>query len=307
MTKKTICKQLILALVLCTGAISCKDTKFSAPSGKKKSGGGDAKGSNSETFAGAKREPYQTDIIYLLDTSDSMKDKIKRVLDNLNSQTNDFLNKNKDLDYQIIVVTNADFTVTGDKIGRINQFIGSNGALSAAVSVISEGKKTENGLAIRPTAVKELVIVSDDDSDLSADDFLKWMDANPTIAHEVHVNGIVKLNKISCGIISSVSSDAGKQYIALANNDRTKGFIGDICKGDWANIFQNLGSQLSKFRTKPRVTVQLKGKPSGIDQISVTLNGAQLDKTKYQYDVENNKIIINAETTENDQIVVTYN
>jgi hypothetical protein len=258
-----------------------------------------------ELFTGALREPYKVDIIYLLDGSDSMKDNIKKVNDNLKALTENFLSAKQGLDYQLFVISGKPIDIENEKVEFINQYVGSHSALSSAEDFLL-GKLKTTKIQMRPDAVKELMVVSDDNASQTPEDFLKFMDDHPDVAAEVRVNGIVAHTACGGYIFGIYRAKVGKTYLELGKNPRTAGVVGNLCESDWGPIFQSLGKNLTEFKVKPKVRLTLKGKPASADKIKVKINGADVPAANVTYEADKNEILLSTETTEQDKIEVIY-
>lgn len=293
--------------------ISCSESSFNSGSKTTRSNIPSANGATEKVqyeFTGANTTDYQADIIFLFDGSPSMSSTISQTLSNLNSLISNYLMKVQGFDYQLIIAGEVMDNLNGPNIGKVIVGIGSNGALSVAKQII-EGKLPVVGGkgAIRPSSVKELVVVTDDNASESMADFHAWMDQNPNIASNVHVNGIIALQRKCGGLLPDLfpTGEIGRTYIDLAGNPKTRGALGDLCtQGSWQPIFDSLGASLSQKKTANSATFQLAVPPTNPESIEVLKNGQPLNKSSVQYNSATNQLTILIATLPTDKITVLY-
>lgn len=304
MLRKYLLMTFLLA-ILC----QCKASNFSGSNSGASSSQKDANlipaDAKLEEFAGGSSSAYKSDIVFLLDSSDSMSSAIKRTNTNLKTLISNYLEKTKDYDYQMFIVGDQVPEISGSKVEHVKQYVGSHSALGNFMDFMDNKYKTVN-LKPRIDAVKELVVVSDDESNVTKEKFLSWIDLNKSRVFEVHVNGIVyKKWALGCsGFLGlGIETKIGKTYIDLAANPSTSGVIGDICENDWTQIFANLGKQLTDKKSSSKVWIKLQQKPSNKSNIAVELNGKSLKAdAEFQYHEENNSILILVPTSSSDKI-----
>jgi hypothetical protein len=110
---------------------------------------------------------------------------------------------------------------------HVEEKIGSHNALAKLISTEQEWKDS-----IRPDSVKHIVVVSDDESELSANSFKNQFAAlDPS--YESYV-----FHAIVCPWDCPESAAIGETYIDLV--DQTGGVLGDLCAQDFQTVFDEL-------------------------------------------------------------------
>ena len=293
-------------LIMISSFVGCGESNFKGNIGKKITQDSNlATAQRSEVFTGTRPEAYAVDIIFLLDSSDSMSRYRSKVSENLSHLINSYLKKVQNLDYQIFIVSkNVHMPIADDQIYSIDRNIGSHNALVVAQELIAGDTAVGSG-KIRKDAVKELVVVSDDDSRISSDEFMQWMDENKEYAKSVHVNGIISFEKGSW-LTHGYNSNPGKMYMELAKRERTRGVIANLASPNWQQVFDQLGRQLLEFKTDPQTKINLDGRPASSETITVLINGTAINTQNWEYDSSQNVVIILQNTTDSDRIEIRY-
>lgn len=127
---------------------------------------------------------------------------------------------------------------------HIDQLIESSDALTRLIE-----RHADWATAMRPTASKHIIVVTDDNSDLSAADFMTmWSAIDPSYV-PVFVHGIAAIqdpvtscldgNASGCCAIASVP---GAVYQTLA--DQTAGVFGNLCTQEFQPIFDAVADQV---------------------------------------------------------------
>ncbi len=267
-----------------------------------------------DPFNGPNLIRYPVDIIFLLDHSDSMEPRIDFTMRNLQYLISTYLIGVSGLDYRIFLVGDGPrihLTFNDPRVARMKNYIGSHSALSVGKAVLLGQTQSLSGLAVRPEAVKELVAVTDDDSDeVSAADFIAWLDANPNVAAETHVHGLIaKTQKCAGPYLGFGSSKIGRQYMTLASMPRTAGVTEHICQDSasaWQLMFQNLGNKLREFKTFPQSAFKLSSSPIHISKMRVFINGLQVLQQYWQYLPASNEVIVKRPLSTADKVIVRY-
>lgn len=111
---------------------------------------------------------------------------------------------------------------------HVQQIIGSEHALAKIL-----GTHTVWAPMMRPDSVKHIIVVSDDDSYVTADEFdMQFLALDPGYAG-YRVHGIVATEPCGEGAV-------GSEYIALA--ELTGGVIGDLCEQEFQPLFDTLST-----------------------------------------------------------------
>jgi hypothetical protein len=196
------------------------------------------------------------DIIVVVDNSPSMVDETNAVQANLNAFSQQIIDAG--IDTRVLLMTaypNPDAAPEIDTgvcidpplggggcpleddnqphFAHMQQIIGSEHALAKILS-------THDNWApmMRPTSVKHLIVVSDDDSYVSAEDFdAQFLALDPTYAG-YFFHGIVSTTDCP------ESGAIGAQYLALA--EMTGGVIGDLCQQEFQPTFDVLSTAVTE-------------------------------------------------------------
>ncbi len=199
------------------------------------------------------------DIIVVVDNSPSMVDETNAVQANLNAFSQQIIDAG--IDTRVLLMTaypNPDAEPSIDTgvcidpplggggcpleddnqphFAHMQQIIGSEHALAKILS-------THDNWApmMRPTSVKHLIVVSDDDSYVSAADFdAQFIALDPTYAG-YFFHGIVSTTDCP------QSGAVGAQYLALA--EMTGGVIGDLCQQEFQPTFDVLSTAVTEGTT----------------------------------------------------------
>ncbi|MGZ6091401.1 MAG: vWA domain-containing protein [Polyangiales bacterium] len=186
------------------------------------------------------------DIIWVVDSSGSMDNEAKRVQDNLNDFSTAI--SKVGLDYHVVMITSSAFVKVPPPLGTspnyqfVERDVASNAPLQA---IIEEFPKYSSFL--RPSAVTHVVAVTDDESDMKAEDFYK--DFSGKIGHGFTGHAIASetvpitfTNPTGAcqtsGFPPEGAAAPGVQYYKLA--DATKGLKFSICTSDWTGLFKAL-------------------------------------------------------------------
>ncbi len=312
MATKSFSTSLILAVTL----LGCgTDPKLDSPSGlpeetdefesEDQSGmdnGVDEFGLTFETFKAKPSEPYQVDVIFLVDTSTSMfpyANKIKQGIPKFAAALEKFVQ----FEHQVFVVGTGFDDIDGTRIDKIPNYVGSTNALSEAQKVIKKeaiGQKFSS----RTNAVKELVVITNDDSDVPSSNFISWIKQNGDSAKNVRVSGIV--GTVPSLIFPCLVEKPGNNYKALAAAAETKGVIGDLCQSDWTGIFNDLALQIGERKVPPSSKYALERTPSDITSMEVYVNDRKLENKEWIYLSDSNAVTVFLNSSVEDQVKVKF-
>lgn len=242
------------------------------------------------------KNTYQkrTDIFWTLDTSFSMSNELKEVSENISPMI-DRLQKETDTRIGLMTfVSNGEprqvprshlgipqhlrFEVSpalqADLFQLEHQLVLSKDSLSRFTDFL-------NGIGsnfYRNDSAKFLIVVTDDDSDMSAENFLSKVGAKLDLS-DFKVFGFVGTATSNCNI-----AKRGKVYESLAQS--TGGKIFDICEEDWAKHFEDLTTNIITTVTSNfEVSREIKS------IADITVDGVNIDAKDYNF--SGNKITIN--------------
>ena len=183
-----------------------------------------------------------TDIIWVVDTSSSMDLERDTVRDNLNDFSQSI--SASGIDHRVILLADASEMTVPPPLGgssnflHVDQYINSNSALEDILNTYAQYASF-----LRADSVKHFVVVSDDESDLSASDFSAALGnlvspgfGENWVFHSIVAYGIVPI--IGCISFSGGGDAIGQQYLDLA--DWTAGVTAPICEPDWTPVFDAL-------------------------------------------------------------------
>ena len=238
----------------------------------------------------------KVDLVFVVDTSGSMKDEVAALQNNMNSLINNILDQRFDI--KVIAIggkdpkkkSAIDFSfpnVDPQRFGVINRYVHS----AQPIGVLSEffqGKlRDRSDLKLRPGAKTEVVIITDDNGSNDS----KQRDDQPTgntaadlkiptdiKKEDLRIHAIVGLeegkNSSTCNI-----PNVGTEHQSLAK--QTKGLILDICTEDWGKLTQTLAEYITKNETLP-----LDAKPDLSRPVQVLINGEIIDPNSYVIDAD---------------------
>ncbi len=225
--------------------------------GNTDTGGGDTTEVCEEIAVTADGALRPADIIWAIDTSGSMTDEAAIVEDSINDFAN-FIGSSG-IDYAVVMIaSHHDFSCGifdpdcpngGDyfPVCVPPPLSGSPGCPDTAnnptflhphlpvystdaLQVLSENYIFYSQ-ALRDGAKKHIIVVTDDQSSMSASAFNNAMAALPAPGFgDYTVHGIIQVNGSTCGV------EVGTVYQTLAN--QTGGVIADVCSSNWGPIFQ---------------------------------------------------------------------
>lgn len=198
------------------------------------------------------------DILIVIDNSGSMDFEANQVQINMNAFSSQIFLAN--IDAHVVLISQ----ITGDTGVCLDPPLGSGGCPAddnnpPGLTHIIDSVDSNNALqkliehhadwapVMRATASKHVIVVTDDESDLSAADFqAMWVALDPTyVPYKVHAiaapEGPVAgcLNQTSCCITAAA---AGAVYIQLTN--ATGGVFGNLCDQEFQPIFDAVAQQV---------------------------------------------------------------
>jgi hypothetical protein len=204
------------------------------------------------------------DIIVVVDNSGSMEFEANAVQSNLNAFSSQiFL---ADIDYRVVLLSalppddagicvnpplgagtcpNDDTNLPGYL--HVDQGVGSENALEVLLS-----RWPDYASSMRPGAAKHIVVVSDDNSSLAANDFVtQFMALDPNNAgfklHGIVADADPVSSCLTGGACCAISAAAGTVYMNLIN--QTGGLFGNLCDQEFQPIFDELATQVIEGAT----------------------------------------------------------
>jgi hypothetical protein len=160
-------------------------------------------------------------------------------------------------------------------------------------------------IRLRPDAVKEVIIVSDDNASMNPRDFEAWAQKNISSIGKIRINGLVGTDESRQNIQCQIAAP-GTTYKRLEASAVVGGLVQDICSEDWRPLLAGLARRIVTNSAK---TEFILGKPirQGA-QIQVAINGQVVDPAHMQTDYARNAIILDGSviTKVGDKVKVTY-
>jgi hypothetical protein len=281
---------IFIALALSTAMLfqNCGAARFSSVDKPSESGdvsGQDVSVDPNNPSLKSRTETFQTqlntttsvssmDVIWVVDTSGSMTQEAAHVRNNILRFANSFsgdarmiLIGNKGSSGNAVTIPRGDSRFT-----QLDLTIGSTDSLRKLLQ-LWDGRHSLSGAlaaAWRPGVPKALIIVSDDNSSISADQFLNSIPDG--VADEVKVvHSIVGLENKS---LSPCMARSGAVYRELSK--RTDGEIFNICETDWSGIFDQLAEKIESKLSNVLKTDFKVSKSEIKKLLSVSLNGHEL-------------------------------
>jgi len=222
------------------------------------------------------------DIIWVVDSSGSMRGEATLVQNNLNSFSATIAGSG--VDYRVVVISSSEFISVPPPLGTdmerfrfVNQGVGSSAALSQLVAQFPV-----YGDFLRPDAVTHFVAVTDDESGLSATEFQTQMMA--LLGHGFQLHSIASppgsTNCVSVPLLGMICEDgcSGPGGNAADNGDiywqvsmATGGQTFSICTADWSGLFATLSAAISIPTPLPCV-FELPEPPDGSTLDSMRVN-----------------------------------
>ncbi len=279
-----------------------------------------ADGSVSDRFfgIGAIRSTVKVDVIIATDTSGSMGTEKRKLEQNMEMFLKKF-SETPGVDHQVFAIgaageipgfgrTGYDFNfpeLDPNRFEHIEQHVDSNTALRRIRDFING--RYDTNLKLRENTVKEILVVTDDDSNLSANDFKNFLASKEAEYGQFHVNGFVWVpGETDNGYDWCTRADDGEVYVELGKDPKFGGLIEHLCTEDWAKLLDKLAGKIINQNAK--VSFELTKKVDQDKQITVEVNGEKISEEKWDYDQEGNAIVFNDDSApeSGDNLLVTY-
>lgn len=204
----------------------------------------------------AERTLRPVDIVWVIDSSGSMRDEADVVQANINAFVQSIEASGVE-DYRVVVVTDEGFVDVPPPLGtdteRFLLVAESVGSGEPQAKLLSEFERYRDFL--RPDAITHFVIVTDDDENpLTASEFIAGMEGNLGHPFKVHAVASEDVTRMTCifGICvdspgcsngDNTAADIGAQHYAAA--EMTNGLTFSICTVDWSSLFAELAAAVS--------------------------------------------------------------
>lgn len=181
------------------------------------------------------------DIVWVIDSSGSMRNEAERVQSHMNSFAREILEAG--IDPRVVVITDHEYVTVPPPLGGdaehyrfVDQHVGSNAPLER---LISEYEQYEDFL--RPEAVLHIVAVTDDESDISELEFDAGMRA--LLGGRDYVFHAIASESVG-GRECDGAAEVGARYYRLA--DMKGGLKVSICTPDWTGVFDRLRMHITE-------------------------------------------------------------
>lgn len=179
------------------------------------------------------------DIVWVIDSSPSMRNERAAIQASLNRFAAQFASA--DIDVRVVVMTDGDDFEVPAPLGTdparfllVDRNVGSRNALRFFAR-----RFDEYSAFLRPEAQLELIAVTDDDSGISAEEFLTEMQAAAAKDFRLHAIASERVDGRACRGAAS----PGDEYYAAAA--RTQGLTFSVCEADGSELFQALADGLT--------------------------------------------------------------
>lgn len=254
------------------------------------------------------------DVVFVIDTSNSMQVEIDQVEANLGEFLTQLKADERSKFTQVMVLAgkanltftppaaldsepNFDFQGAGHKVDSWN-------GLAVARDFLN-GTIAPNKLSPRAEAPKHLVFVTDDNAktgnsvspaSIVEATFRTWLDEN------YPKPGSVTIHTISCPVKGGDCYDKSDAYRNLAADDKYKGVVEDLRSPDWGPI---LDAIVASIKAKAQYTYKL-SKKAKADSVAVYKNGDKM-ADGFEFDEATNSVKIDQDkAAEGDILVITY-
>jgi hypothetical protein len=211
----------------------------------------------------ARQTPRAGNVVFVIDTSGSMDEEAALVQQNINRFVEATTSAGLS-DYRVLMVSEQSFVDVPDPLRSdrqhflyVEEEVGSNEPLADLLKRFGDYASF-----LLPDVMTHFVVVTDDESSISADDFITQMDAKLAGPFRVHavaspssgnmsavdpndpisvLTGLI--NRGGCSGPNGDASAAGVENFKAA--DKTGGLTFSICADDWTSLFSELASEVA--------------------------------------------------------------
>lgn len=243
-----------------------------------------------DTRVDADKKPGSVNVVWVIDTSGSMRGEAAQVQQNLNGFSQQIVDAGL-ADYRVVVVSERSFVNVPDPLGsdathflHVEQRVGSQAPLQALLDRFADYHDF-----LIADALTHFVAVTDDNSNLSGQDWQAQMTsalgndnfrlnaiASPPGESSVDLFGF---SVGACTGPNGSASRAGDAYWQAAM--ATGGATFSICSGDWSMLLDELAMSVSESATVP-CSLSLPASPQGqvldYDTVNVVLGNSALPR-----------------------------
>lgn len=235
------------------------------------------------------------DIIFMVDTSLSMKEEQKYLEKSMNKIIKDLV-KFGVKDFKVFAVgTELDFSdevINNPHFSHLKKYVGSHNALKLFLDIYDNGlvqprekhTKKRRIKHFREDAYTELIVLTDDSSSLNASLFHRQLEKRAKV--DLSFNAVVGLKKgrhnKKCRI-----RHVGKEYIKLANSKQYKGTVLNLCSPKWGRLLKHLAKHTEK---RLKRTFKLSQAVNPEKEISITVEGTQIPRRSYMVNYPKGRI-----------------
>lgn len=252
-----------------------------------------------------KSNKNKVDVFLFFDQSGSMQKFISEVSARLGTFIAKFTQSKKQLDYRILVVAkDYNLTVQNERVGHARIGIGNHNAIDVFKDLLT-GKQSTGSIKLRKSSTKEFIIVSNDNSNQTAEAFATWARENRSKVGRIHVNSFIGFKSTGpLGYLGPCYIDkAGTNYIDMAKHKYLGGLAQDMCSGNWDGLIDNLGKKITEVDSN---LFDLSEEPENASDIKVSINGKELSGSGWKYDADANAVEISAILSPDDKVVIAY-
>ena len=239
-----------------------------------------------------------TDVIFAVDTSGSMSEEMEKLEETLPLFIEMMSKEFPGDSFQMFMLSEDELDL-GDDGAKDPRYhprdlaVDSSNALEVVYNFVEtpanqcvNDQITPEG-CIRQNSNKELVIISDDQSDYSMAEFLQLVSSSVFLKDKTGVNGFVGLKEDDdddCGIAS-----IGETYIELAANQDTLGLVQHLCDENYDGLLANLKESIVKKYVQFEFVLDFDADPA--HPITIKIDGGDA-LTPEQYTVEGMKLTL---------------
>jgi hypothetical protein len=239
-----------------------------------------------DTRVEAERMPGGTNVVWVIDTSGSMNQEAALVQENLNRFVS-VIEAAGLTDYRVVMISEPNFVNVPDPLRSdathflyIDERVGSDEPLSDLLQRYPDYKDF-----LLPDVITHFVTVTDDESQITGEQFVTQMEANLGKTFRSHaiasppgdtsgtggLGGVLPgLNLGGCRGNYGAAARAGAEHWKAAA--LTMGLTFSICSEDWSGLFDTLADAVSKSAAVP-CSLELPATPAGqvldLDRINV--------------------------------------
>lgn len=254
-------------------------------------GGAQVPGPDFEECAGktadAERAPRGTNVVWVIDTSGSMDEEARLVQENMNAFVQSITSAGLQ-DYRVVVVSERKFVSVPNPLGsdaqhflHVEEGVGSEEPLEDLLKRFGDYEDF-----LLPGVVTHFISVTDDESEISADDFVSMMKSRLNGEFRVHAiasppgdmsGGIDWLPFLGAGCKGTYGDAAAPGVEHWKAAELTMGLTFSICEEDWSALFTQLATAVEQSAAVP-CALELPKPPPGsnldFDSINVVFTPA---------------------------------